>query len=82
MKREREREGGPGVRIVKELARRREDDESDVSIAKNRELLGFLEEASSSLGESDLPRRHIVDFPDLNLVSCHFPDRTKEGTQN
>lgn len=71
LERERERKR-PGASILKELAGGGEDDEGHVSIAKNGEFLSFLEESSPPLGEGHLPRRRVVDFPDLNLLPRHF----------
>jgi hypothetical protein len=62
----------PWAGKLKELSGGWEDDESNLSITQNRKLFSFLQKPSSSLGKGNLPRRHVVDLLDLDLLPRHI----------
>lgn len=54
-----------------ELSSTGEHDDRNLSITKNSELTGLLEDTISSLGVGDLPVRRVLYPLDLNLSSSH-----------
>lgn len=58
--------------VLGDLSGGGEDDETDVSVAENRELMSLLDKTTSSLGEGHLPCRLILYFLDLYLASPHL----------
>lgn len=68
----------PGAAKLKELSGGREDDESDICVAENRELFSFFEKSSSSFRKRYLSRGCVVYLPDLNLLSRHHRRRGKK----
>lgn len=62
----------PGAGEIVEPASTREDDNTNFSIAKNRKLLGFLQQAVPSLGESHLTTRRVIDPLNRDLSPSHF----------
>lgn len=49
-----------------------EDDESDIGVAQDGDLVGFLEQPSPSLRESHLPTDLVLDPLQLNPPSSHL----------
>jgi hypothetical protein len=58
-------------RILKELPFGGEDNQGHLSIAKHRDLMGFLQQSRPSLGEGDLPVDLVLDPFQLNPSSPH-----------
>lgn len=46
-------------------------DECNVDVTEDGKLIGFLDEAISSLGECHLPVRGVLDSLDLQLHASH-----------
>jgi hypothetical protein len=69
---EKERKRIPRAGKIREPAGAGEDNKSNFCIAKDGELPGFLEQPISSLGESHLPARRVVNPFYHNLSSPHF----------
>lgn len=56
------------------LSSRGDHDNRDMSITKNTELIGLLEQPFSSLRVSDLPVCCVLNLLDLDRPSSHFLD--------
>lgn len=70
---QREKRGGkPGAGEIVEPAGAGEDDDTNLSITENRKLLGFLQQAVPSLGESHLTTRRVIDPLYRDLSPSHF----------
>lgn len=82
-KREKDRER-PWAGELKDLSGSREDDKSNICITEHWELFRLLKKPSSPLWKSHLPRRCVIDLPNLNLLSRHYrflcisPQKTKQ----
>ena len=61
----------PGAGELEELAFAREDDESDLGIAKDREIMSLLHKPTAALRECHLARGRILDPLDLDLPTNH-----------
>lgn len=61
-----------GARKLIEFVTVREDNSCDLDITKNRQLFGFLEQTTSSLGESYLSITLVFDSLDFYLLSPHL----------
>lgn len=70
-KEKKRKERVPCTAKLVELAAAGEDDESDLGIAKNRELVGLFEEAISALGECDLAVDFVLYSLQFNSSSSH-----------
>lgn len=62
--------------VLIEPAGRREDDESDLDVAEQRELEALLQQPIASLGEGHLPRRDVLDPLQFHLPPPHHPSRS------
>lgn len=62
----------PSTGELEELARLREDDDSNLSITKNRELMSFLKQPRTPLGESNLSAIGILDPLNLDFSTTHL----------
>lgn len=62
----------PGACEIVKLAGAGEDDDSDLSIAQDREFLGFLQQSIPPLRKRNLPARWIVDPSYHNLSPSHL----------
>jgi len=65
-----------GACILVELVVAREHDERDLSIAKDGELLSFLDNTIPSFGIGHLPVRLVLDPLDLDLSTTHLSSST------
>ena len=61
-----------GRRVLVQLVRRAEDDESDFTVAKDAEFIGLLHHAELALVERDLSVPLVGDAGNLNLFSTHL----------
>ena len=73
--------GIPGAGELVEPAGAGEDDDTNLSIAENRKLLGFLQESVPSLGESHLTTRRVINPLDRDLTPSHFLQPLIQKTQ-
>jgi hypothetical protein len=62
----------PGARVLIEAAGAGEDHETNLGIAEDSELLGFLEDPVPPLREGHLPARRVVNPADHNLPPPHL----------
>ena len=63
----------PGIRgVFKELPFVREDNQSDLSIAQDRDLMSFLQQPTSPFGEGNLPVDLVLYPLHLNPTSPHL----------
>ncbi|RRT39898.1 hypothetical protein B296_00035408 [Ensete ventricosum] len=67
------REREPGAGELVEAAGAGEDDQADLSVTKDGELLGLLQQPVPPLREGHLPAGGVVDPADHDLPSPHDP---------
>lgn len=59
-----------------------EDDQRDLSIAENRQLIGFLQQPISAFGECHLPVNLVLDPLQLHPSPTHDPSPLKTDISN
>lgn len=63
----------PGIGgVLEELSSSGEDDQSDLSVAENRDLMSFLQQSRPPLRERHLAVDLVLDPLQLNPTSPHF----------
>lgn len=68
--------------VLKELSLGGEDDQSNISIAKDRDLMGLFEQTSSALREGDLAADFVLYSLELNSPSSHGGPLRKRNPKN
>lgn len=72
----------PGAGEVEEPAGGGEDDEGDLGVAEDGELLRLLEQPPPPLRERHLPRRRVVDLPNLYLLPRHYSNNNNSSSSS
>ena len=62
---------GGGAGILVEATGGGEDDDADLDIAEDGQLTCLLQQATTPLGEGDLPAAHLLNPPNHNLPPSH-----------